>query len=565
LATSLRAVPARTEPTPDAPPPSELAPAGRPAPSSEKPYRPFWRRPWAWVVAGLLALVFVLAFIPIGGPLRGKLEAKMNQSLKGYSIHIGQAQASLFGLNLTLRDVVLRQTASPNPPLAEIPRLRLRLEWTAAFAGHLVGDAFFVAPKLHLNAEQLHQEDVRRLRLGERGWQAALESIYPLKFNRFVVTDGTITYVDDDPARPLEIRKWELQATNIRNFQLPDRVYPSPIHTQGQLLGTGWFTIDGHANFLTQPFPGMHALYRLRDVPLDRLEQLSPNYQLRRGTLTSSGEVEYGPRVKRIDVSDVVLDRVELDYVHTVATDEAERRHAKEIAEAAEVAETSEVNMQLDRLRLLNGAVGFVNHATQPPYRLFVDHANLSMLHISNRAAQLRNEPATAELHGRFMGTGSAVVKASFRPGAPSSDFRGEVAIDKASLPAMNDFLRAYQKLDVAAGTVSVYMQVAVTKGRMDGYVKPLFENLKLGAPGGPDKTLGAKLKEKVIGGLTHILASRKTNAIATRTDLSGPVNAPRTNLSEIISGLLRNAFLKAIVPGFDGAAEATRREARQH
>jgi hypothetical protein len=531
----------------------------RPPAPGGRPYRPFWTRRWVWVAAGLVALVVLAALVPIGGPLRGRLEAKMNQSLKGYTIRLGGAEANLFGLNLTLRQVELRQTAYPEPPLATIPRLRLRLEWTSLLTGNLVGDAFFEEPKLHIDIEQLHHEEVHPVGLGQRGWQAALESIYPLKFNRFRVSDGRITYVDHDPSRPLEITHWDLQATNIRNLQLPDRVYPSPVHTEGRLLGTGWVTIDGNANFLSQPFPAVHALYRLRTVPLDLLEQLSPTYQLRRGTLTSTGEVEYGPRYKRVAVSDVVLDGVVLDYVHAAATDEAERRHAKDIAEKAAKAEASEIHLQLDRLRLLNGAVGFVNHATQPPYRLFFDHANLSMLHISNRAAELHNQPATAELHGRFCGTGNATVKASFRPGEPSSEFHAEIAVDKAALPPLNDFLRAYKKVDVAAGTVSVYMQIAINNRKIEGYIKPLFEDLKMGAPGEPAKPLGTKLKEKVMNGFARVLTNPKTHVIATRTDLSGSIDTPKADNREILSGLFRNAFLKSIVPGFDSAAEAGR------
>ena len=48
------------------------------------------------------------------------------------------------------------------------------------------------------------------------------------------------------------------------------------------------------------------------------------------------------------------------------------------------------------------------------------------------------------------------------------------MAIEGASLPSINDLLRAYGKLDVVKGTFSVYSEIKVQNGRIDGYVKPL-------------------------------------------------------------------------------------------
>jgi hypothetical protein len=532
------------------PPPGRRAPRAR------------WRsrRFWLWLALGLLGVGIVMATVGsylFDGPLRGQLEARMNQNLNGYSLRLGHAHASLFGLNLTLRDVVLRQRQFPEPPVATIPRLSLRVEWPSLFTRHVVGDAVFDRPLLHLNAEQLAIEEARRIRLGERGWQKALESIYPLKFNKFTVKDGAIVYVDGDPAYPLEITHWNLRATNLRNLEFPDRVYPSPVHTDGAIFGSGRGVIDGNANFLAEPFPGVHARYGIQDVPLARLAQLGrgSGVQLHDGLMSSNGDVEYAPRVKVVDIRELLLKGVRLDYVHTPANAEADRRRAEAVAAAARQAEQSDAVLRLDRLRLTGGQVGFVNRATDPPYRLFVDRANLDMLHVSNRKARERGQVATATLHGRFMGGGKADVKATFLPGEPGSELGAELAIEGTSLPALNDLLRAYKKPEVVGGTVSVYAQIAVKNRQIRGYVKPIFHEIQV-APPSKAMPFSARLKLKVVGALTHLLENHKSDDIATRVDLSGPVSAPR--MSDTLSGLLRNALLKGIVPGFDSATRPT-------
>ncbi|HLX06229.1 MAG TPA: DUF748 domain-containing protein [Thermoanaerobaculia bacterium] len=491
-------------------------------------------------------------------PLRRQLEARMNQQLHGYTVRIGHAHGGPLHLSLTLRDLVVRQQANPEPPLATIPRLRLSVEWHHLFTRHLVGDALFDHPQLHLDIEQLHIEKMKQLRLGERGWQAALESIYPLKFNTMRVNDGSLVYVDGDPSRPLEITHWMLSATNIRNLEAPDHVYPSPVQTEGDVFGTGHAAIEGSANFLGDPFPGVHARYRIERVPLDRLQQFGArsNFELHGGVLSSHGEVEYAPRVKQIDVAELLLGGVRLDYVHTAATAAAERRRGEALAAAAKEAEASPVVMRLDRLYLTGGQVGYVNRATDPPYRLFVDQANLEVLNMSNRIASLRAQGAVLRLRGRFMGGGSAAVTATFRPGAPAADLGAEVAIEAARLTAFNDLLRAYRKLDVAAGTASLYSQVAVKDRQLSGYVKAIFSGVKVyDARQDRGKPLGTKLKEKAIGGLAALLANQKNGQLATRTEITGTLGAPRANTAEILGGLIGNAFRKAIVPGFDNAA----------
>ena len=489
-------------------------------------------------------------------PLRRQLEARMNKNLNGYSLQLGHAHASLFGLDLTLRGVVMRQRQFPDPPLARIPRLHLSVEWPALLSRHLVGHAVFDHPLLHLDVEQLHVEEMRRIRLGQRGWQKALESVYPLKFNKFTVKEGAIVYVDGDPAYPLEITHWSLLASNIRNLEFPDHVYPSPVHTEGAIFGTGRGVIDGDANFLSEPFPGVNARYSIQEVPLARLAQLGKGsgFQLHDGLMSSNGVVEYAPRIKLVDIRELLLKGVRLDYVHTPANAEADRRRAQAVAAAARRAEQSDAVLRLDRLRLTGGQVGFVNRAADPPYRLFVDRADLDMQHVSNRKARARRQLATATLHGRFMGGGKAEVKATFRPGEPETGLGAELAIENANLPAFNDLLRAYKKPEVVGGTVSIYAQIEVKNHQIRGYVKPLFHEIQV-APPPKAMPFSARLKLRVMGALTHLLENHKSDEIATRVDLSGPVSAPR--MSDTLSGLLRNAFWKGIVPGFDNATRA--------
>lgn len=515
------------------------------------------------LAAAAMAVILALQYGSRLGdePLRRELEAKMNQQMNGYSVQLGHAHGGPLRLSLTLRDLVIRQQAHPEPPLAKIPRLRMSVQWHALFARHLVGDALFDRPQLHLNVDQLHEEKMKQLKLGQRGWQAALASIYPLKFDTMRVNDGSLVYVAGDMARPFEVTHWNLTATNIRNLVFPDRTYPSPVHTEGRIFASGYGVVDGKANFLADPIPAWRVLYRLDKVPLGNFQQFgaSSPYELRSGALSSHGELEYGPRFKQIHVAELLLAGVRLDYVHAASTAAAERKHGQDMVAAAKQAETSQVDMRLDRLLLTGGQVGFLNRATNPPYRLYVDRANLEVLDISNRVASLRAKGAVLHLRGRFMGGGTAKLDATFRPGAPGADLGVELAVEHANLPAFNDLLRAYQRPDVAGGTVSIYSQVEVKHSQLHGYVKAMFDDIQLYDPGKDrGKSLGAKLKEKVLGGLAKVLENKQSDTLATRAEITGTLSAPRVDTGQVFSSILRNAFWKAIAPGLDSAARGS-------
>jgi hypothetical protein len=539
--------------------PSEPETPAPPGPEPSRPREPLGRRGLLWVIA-LAGLALIVLFVArhFDEYLRRTLESKINQRLHGYSVQLGGAHLSPFGLALTLERAVIRQQANPEPPVADIPRLTASVEWREVLHRHLVANAVFDGPRIHVNLPQLREEDRDRTDMQDRGWQQALESIYPLKFNLVEIHDGDVVYIDEDPKRPFHISQWSLTASDIRNIRSDAGVYPSPLHTEGVIFETGHGVLDGHADFLAEPYPGVHAFYQVENVPLDQLRPFSAraNLALSGGVLASRGEFEYSPKHREAHIADVTAKGLRLDYLHTEATAAAEKARGKKVAEVAKDAEP-DMPVRIDRLQLVDGRLGLVSQAKDRPFRVFVDHTDLEVTNISSG---FRQGPAKAKLTGRFMGSGAAKASANFRDDSKGPDFDLNVAIEKASLPSINELLRAYGKLDVAAGTFSVYSEVKVRNGRMEGYLKPLFKDVKVYDPKqDKKKPVLKKLYEKVVGGLAHVLENRPRDQVATVADLSGTIDDPNTSAWEIVVRLVSNAFVKAILPGFDRELEGAR------
>lgn len=513
---------------------------------------------WWILAAGVLVLLAVVAQ-HFDEYLRRTIESKVNQRLHGYTVTLGGAHLSPFNLSLTLEDAVIRQQAHSDPPVADVPWVKASVQWREILRLRLVSDVVIDRPRIHVNLPQLREEDRDNVDVEDRGWQDAFQSIYPLKFNRVQVRNGEFVYVDEDPKRPLQLSRINLIAENIRNTRDDKVVYPSPVRADAVLFGKGRGVVKGHADFLSKPYPGVHVLYRLEQVPLERLDVLSSraNLDIDGGVLASRGEVEYGPKNREAHIADVTVGDLHLDYIHTAATSSAEKERA---GKAAEVATDDQPKMlvRLDRVRCTDSNFGLVNRAADRPYRVFVSGTDLT---VTNLSSGFRKGPAKARLTGKFMGSGATRASATFRDPSSGPDFDLNVAVEGASLPSMNDLLRAYGKLDVVKGTFSVYSEIKIHGGRIEGYVKPLIKDVDVYSSKQDQKDpVLKKLYEKVVGGLSHILKNQPRKEVATVVDISGPLEDPNASVWETVVRLLSNAFVKAILPGFDREFEAAQR-----
>ena len=541
----------------------------RPQPSAPRTPQPHrrprevrWRRAAIWAAGTLAGVLVLLLILPplVAEPMRRSMERRMNASLDGYSVRIEKLSLRPFDFGLTLVNLSVRQNANPEPAIGVFPRLQASLQWRELLALRLVADFLLDRPVVYVNLAQLRQEAGDEKPVEEKGWQQAVEQIYPLKINLLRVQDAEVTYVDEDPKRPLHITHLELRANNIRNIHSKDRTYPSPVHAEATVFETGHARLDGHADFLAEPFPGIHAMLDLQQIPLDYFHPIiaRSNLAVRNGVLNLAGELEYAPSVRFAHLRNLTIHDMRLDYVHTAPTAAAEAQRRQKVAKVArEASRDPRTTLRVDHLALDNCDIGLVNKAKNPGYRVFLAPVTVRIENFSNGFAA---GPAQARLQGKFMGAGSASATATFRADAKGPDFDVKGQIENTPMKTMNDLFRSYGKFDVVAGTFSFYTELKVARGRIDGYVKPLFQDMKVyDQRQDAEKSLFRKLYEKLVGGVASLLENRREE-VATKADISGPVENPNSSTWQVIGRLVENAFFRAILPGFDEELTRTRR-----
>jgi hypothetical protein len=500
-----------------------------------------------WILIALVVLVVLVAILDvlIDEPLRASIERRMNERLAGYSVRLAEADGRPWNFSVEFEDLVVRQEANPKPAVLDFPAFGCSVQWKALLRLRLVGDCELERPRLHIDLEKLRHERDDDVDIQDRGWQEALQEMYPLKINEFRIHDAAITYIGDDPEHPLELTRLQALIENIRNVRSPEAEFPSTVEATAMVFDTGPARLEGRADFLREPYAATRAAVRVEGVPLDRLQPIIDSYQVsvESGTLSARGEIEYTPEVQRANLEEVVIDGVRIDYV----SDPELTRRAVEALSDAKRDPSLEVDVGL--LRLVDSELGFINRARDPDYRVFVTDTDLTVKGWTNRAGA---DPSELEARGLFMGSGETVVRGLFRPDLDGPDLDLAVAIRGTRLESMNDMLRAHAKLDVVDGTFSFFSELRIADGRIDGYVKPLFREVDVFDPE-QDKPGGFfhNLWERIADGIANLLENRPREEVVTIADLAGNVDDPRASNLQVVLNLIENAFIKAILPGF--------------
>jgi hypothetical protein len=513
---------------------------------------------WVGGILGvLLIVVFVLAYL-IDEPLRRKMERDINARLEGYTVRVGRLDFHPIGLSLDLEESTVYQNAHPDPPIAYIPNLSASVHWKALLFGKVAAEFEIDEPKVHFDLRQFVQEAKDPTPVEEKGWQEALYVIYPLKIDRFAIRNGDLTYVDKGPFKPLHVTKLNFVSENIRNVKSEKGVYPSPVYLEGVVFDQGKAKLEGHADFLAQPHLALKADLELDQIVLDYFKPITERYQfsVRKGSLSTRGSIEYAPEIQKVLISNITLNGLDADYIHLEAETAPTEKATKEAGKVArKTANEPTLEVKIDRLDL-DGRIGYVNKAAKPPYNVFLEGTKLDVENLSNH---LKDGMARVRLAGKFMGSGATKAQAAFRPETKGPDFDLTLAIENTDMTKMNDLLRAYGNFDVVEGQFSMFSEITVRQGKIEGYVKPLFSDLNVyDRRQDKEKSMFRKLYEGLVGGISGLLENRPREEVATQVPISGDVEAPQTSTWETVIRLIQNAFFKAILPGFEKEVSET-------
>jgi hypothetical protein len=208
---------------------------------------------------------------------------------------------------------------------------------------------------------------------------------------------------------------------------------------------------------------------------------------------------------------------------------------------------------KINRLAITNGQIHFQNLYSTPPVDVYVNDVSVLATNFTNSRKLSEKLPAGIVAHGKALGHGGLNLDIHVNPIADKPTFELTGQLTNVDLVQLNNFLKAYGKFDVACGDFAVFTSFAAKDGDYDGYCKVFIKNLKVfNWDKDKQKDVLEIFWKAIVGTLTAAFKNQPHDQLATKIPITGTLNKTDVHLWPTIATLLRNAFIKSLIPKMD-------------
>ncbi|MEZ0486778.1 DUF748 domain-containing protein [Fibrella aquatica] len=211
--------------------------------------------------------------------------------------------------------------------------------------------------------------------------------------------------------------------------------------------------------------------------------------------------------------------------------------------------------IQINRFAVINGRIDLASLVTKPRADMSFHNVNGELRNIRNVEEKAGSLPSPVWLTGDVPGYGGTMrFDANMYLLKELPDFNYNLKFTNLQLVKLNPLAREYANVDFERGTMSVFSEMAMNDGKLNGYLKPLTKDMKvfkLKEPG-EKRTVGRFFTELLAEAGSEVLENQKRDQVATRVPLTGTIDAIQTPVWPTIFGVLRNAYVEAFEQKFD-------------
>jgi len=206
--------------------------------------------------------------------------------------------------------------------------------------------------------------------------------------------------------------------------------------------------------------------------------------------------------------------------------------------------------LQINRFAIRGGEIHFADLTRVPRFDIHLDHIETLATGLKSRPVQGDVLPARLETTATAMDHASLQINMRINPLARYPTFDMDAQLVDLKLATLNDFLKAYAKIDVEKGAFSVFAELAAKEGFFKGYVKPLAKDVKIFSPEEKDEGgFLASTWEALVAGVESVFENQEKRQVATQIPLAGKWSDPGAGIWTSVGFLLRNAFIRALSP----------------
>ena len=205
---------------------------------------------------------------------------------------------------------------------------------------------------------------------------------------------------------------------------------------------------------------------------------------------------------------------------------------------------------RVNQLRIYDGDIHFLDFHADPLVDLELNKLEFDAENMSNSQRLKVPLPATVKITARPLLTGTFEMDMAINFDEQYATFSQTFQMQHVPAVGANSALQKYLKVRVKSGEIGLYSELTGDKGVYHGYVKPFFKDLVFEPKPADEGNLGA-VWSGVLNTVKGLFENDK-KVIATQTEISGRVDQPQIDTLSAIGGVLWNAYIEALRPGFD-------------
>jgi hypothetical protein len=205
---------------------------------------------------------------------------------------------------------------------------------------------------------------------------------------------------------------------------------------------------------------------------------------------------------------------------------------------------------RVNQLYIHGGDAHFLDFHADPKVDLELANLEFAADNMSNADKLKVPLPATVKITANPLLTGFFEMDLAVNFDEKFATFSQSFRMEHVPAVGANSALQNYLKVRCKSGEIGLYSELAGDKGVYHGYVKPFFKDLQFEPNPADEGNVGA-----VWSGVLNTVKGLFENddkVIATQAPISGRVDNPSINTWAAIGGVLWNAYIESLKPGFD-------------
>jgi Domain of Unknown Function (DUF748) len=206
--------------------------------------------------------------------------------------------------------------------------------------------------------------------------------------------------------------------------------------------------------------------------------------------------------------------------------------------------------LKINRFEIKNGKLAYKDGTTDPKVDISLDSAYIVASNLSN-VQDTSVLPSRVNARAKvYQGDLNMELKLDALSKVPLFDLN--VKLENTHLPELNDFFKAYARIDVSDGEFNMYSEIAAKDGKFTGYVKPIIKDLDVLGPQDRGDNIMQKAWEGLVGFVGMVVENQSKDQIATKIPVNGEFGDANVGVFTAVAELLRNAFIQALYPSLE-------------